>query len=66
MTVATTLIRLDSALYWLIAEASQGGQMPNQAQLVHRRVGLLVRRVSDSAGKVSLLRVGERSWSELF
>ncbi len=66
MTVATTLIRLDSAVYWVIADATQGGQMPNQAPVVRRRVGLLVRRVSDSAGKVSLLRLVERSWSELF
>jgi hypothetical protein len=64
-TVRTTLVRLDSSVYWLVAEAadataSASGGAPR------RRIALLARRVSDSTGKVSLLRLEDRAWSELF
>lgn len=66
LAVTTTLIRLDSSVYWIVADAADGGMAPGAAPSVRRRIGLLLRRVSDSAGKAALLRLEERPWSELF
>jgi type II secretory pathway pseudopilin PulG len=64
--VTTTLVRLNTHVFWLIVDAgSRGAAAPNPA-LGHRRVGLLLRRIVDSAGRSTLLRLEERAWSELF
>jgi hypothetical protein len=58
ISVTTTLIRLDPTLYWLVAEA--------KTPTIRRRIGVILRRVSDSAGQTTILRLEERRWSELF
>jgi type II secretory pathway pseudopilin PulG len=64
--VTTTLVRLNTEMFWLIADAKGlSGAAPSSAA-GHRRIGLLLRRVADSAGRGSLLRLEERAWSELF
>jgi type II secretory pathway pseudopilin PulG len=60
--VSTTLVRLNSSMFWLIGDAAEGA-IPGSN---HRRIGLLLRRVVDSTGRGSLLRLEERGWSELF
>ena len=65
-TVTTTLLRLDSAVYWLVAESAQWGLAETVRPAVRRRVGVLFYRVFDSVGTAVLFRVGERPWSELF
>ncbi len=64
--VTTTLIRLDSTRYWLIGDAGAGGDLAGRGPLVHRRIGVWVRRVADSAGRGFLFRFEQRAWSELF
>jgi Tfp pilus assembly protein PilX len=60
--VTTTLIRLHSSVFWLVADAAEGtGPATN-----HRKIGVLLRRVTDSAGHGTLLRLEERAWAELF
>ncbi len=54
--------RLDSALYWLVAEA--GAVSPNSG--VARRIGVLVRSKKGSADSIIVDRIPERAWSELF
>ncbi len=63
LAVQTTLVRLDSSVFWLVAES---GAVGGSAAGIRRRVGLFIRRVSDSAGRGSFLRLEERAWSELF
>jgi type II secretory pathway pseudopilin PulG len=60
--VTTTLVRLNASIFWLIGDAADGAG----AAASHRRVGLLLRRVADSTGRGSLLRLEERAWAELF
>ena len=62
----TTLVRLDSSLFWLFGEAVTAVRSASGAPSIQRRIGLLLRRVSDSTGHPSLLRLEERAWSELF
>lgn len=64
--VTTTLVRLDSSLYWVIADAADGITEPGGTNSVRRRISLLVRRTADSTGQAVLLRLEERPWSELF
>jgi hypothetical protein len=66
VTATTTLIRLNGSLYWLISEARAGDASEEGAPSIRRRIGVLLRRVSDSAGQTSILRFEERRWSELF
>lgn len=64
--VTTTLIRLDSTLFWVVGEAEAGEGTPPAGSATRRRIGVLTRRASDSSGRRCLLRLEERSWSELF
>jgi hypothetical protein len=66
LPVTTTLIRLDSSIYWIVVEANDSALVPAATYGVRRRIGLLLRRVSDSTGKAALLRLEDRAWSELF
>jgi len=66
LPVVTTLIRLDSSLFWIIGDASSSGNSAAEAPLVRRRIAVLVRAVTDSAGKRSISRLEERPWSALF
>lgn len=65
-SVTTTLVRLDSTVYWLVADAIDGLAAPGASPAVRRRIGVLLRRVCDSTGKATLFRLEERPWSELF
>ena len=56
------ITRLDSALYWLVADA--GAVSPNSG--VARRIGVLVRAKKGSADSIRVDRIPERGWSELF
>lgn len=66
LEVTTTLIRLDSSIYWIVGEANNALAAEGPTRSVRRRIGLLVRRVPDSTGNAALLRLEERPWSELF
>lgn len=66
LAVTTTLIRFDSSVYWIVADAGGGDIEPGGTPSVRRRIGVLLRRVSDSTGKGWLSRFEERPWSELF
>jgi Tfp pilus assembly protein PilX len=54
--------RLDSVLYWIVADA--GAASPNSG--VARRIGVVVRATNGSGGSIILDRIPERAWSELF
>lgn len=54
--------RLDSVLYWLVADA--GATSPNSG--VARRVGVVVRSKKGSGDSIIVERIPERGWSELF
>jgi Tfp pilus assembly protein PilX len=54
--------RLDSALYWLVADA--GGIAEGSG--VARRIGVVVRATRDSSRSITIDRIRERGWSELF
>jgi len=54
--------RLDSSLYWLIADA--GASSLNSG--VARRIGVVVRATKGSGHSITIDRIPERGWSELF
>jgi hypothetical protein len=54
--------RLDSSRYWVVADA--GGASPNSG--IARRVGVAVRAARASDGSMTIDRISERAWSELF
>jgi Tfp pilus assembly protein PilX len=56
------LTRLDSTLYWIVAEAAADPRHSG----VRRRVGMLVTTSRLSDGTISAMPVSERAWSELF
>jgi len=56
------ITRLDSSLYWLVADA--GGTSPSSG--IARRIGVLVRARSGSEHSITVDRISERAWSELF
>lgn len=56
------ITRLDSSLYWLVADA--GGPSPNSG--VARRIGVVVREKRGLGDSITVDRISERSWSELF
>lgn len=66
--IATTtwLIRLDSALFWVVAESQTADDGGSHGPSVRRRAGVLVRAGRDTAGNRQVFRLGERSWAELF
>lgn len=54
--------RLDSSIYWLVADA--GATSPNSG--VARRIGVVVRATKGSGDSITVDRIPERGWSELF
>ena len=54
--------RLDSSRYWVVADA--GGVSPNSG--IARRVGVVVRAARAADGSMTIDRISERAWSELF
>jgi len=54
--------RLDSSLYWLVAAAGDTSSRSG----VTRRIGVVVRATNVPAGSISINRIPERGWSELF
>ncbi len=60
--VIVYITRLDSSLYWLVADA--GSTSPNSA--VARRIGVVVRAKKGSEDSITIDRISERAWSELF
>jgi hypothetical protein len=60
--VTVYITRLDSSLYWLVADA--GSSSPNSG--IARRVGVVVRATNGLDGSMRIDRIPERAWSELF
>jgi PilX N-terminal len=60
--VIVYVTRLDSALYWIVADA---GASPVEAR-ASRRIGVLVRAVAAPDYSIIIDRISERWWSELF
>ena len=56
------ITRLDSSLYWLVADA--GGTSSSSG--IARRIGVLVRATNASEHSITIDRISERAWSELF
>ena len=54
--------RLDSSLYWFVADA---GDTPSGSGIA-RRIGIVIRATSGPAGSMTIDRIPERGWSELF
>lgn len=54
--------RLDSSRYWVVADAA--GASPNSG--IARRVGVVVRAARAADGSMTIDRISERAWSELF
>ena len=54
--------RLDSSRYWVVADA--GSASPNSG--IARRVGVVVRAARAADGSMTIDRISERAWSELF
>jgi hypothetical protein len=62
MPVAVYRTRLDTALFWILADAGP----PRSGSGVMARVGVLVRADTIVGGGTSVNRIPERWWSELF
>jgi Tfp pilus assembly protein PilX len=60
--VVVYITRLDSSLYWLVADA--GSPSPNSG--VARRIAVVVRAKNGSKDSITIDRISERAWSELF
>jgi Tfp pilus assembly protein PilX len=60
--VVVYMTRLDSLLYWLVADA--GSASPTSG--IARRIGVVVRAKIGAAGSITIDRIPERGWSELF
>jgi len=60
--VIVYITRLDSSLYWLVAEAR--GVSPGSG--VGRRIGVVVRSAADTNHSIAIDRISERGWSDLF
>jgi hypothetical protein len=60
--VVVYVTRLDSALYWIVADA---GASPVEAR-ASRRIGVVVRAVTAPDHSIIIDRISERWWSELF
>jgi Tfp pilus assembly protein PilX len=54
--------RLDSTLYWIVAEAGAVSSMSG----VTRRIGAVVSAQNAPGGSITIDRISERWWSELF
>jgi hypothetical protein len=62
LPVVVYITRLDSTLYWIVADA---GGSPVEAR-ASRRIGVLVRAIAAQDHSIIIDRISERWWSELF
>jgi Tfp pilus assembly protein PilX len=62
MPVALHATRLGASRYWLVAEA--GGASSGSG--IVRRIGVVVRATNAPDGSITIDRIPERAWSELF
>ena len=62
VAVVVYVTRLDSSLYWLVADAGDTSSRSGIA----RRIGVVARATSGPAGSMTIDRIAERGWSELF
>jgi hypothetical protein len=60
--VVVHVTRLDSTLYWIVG----GATAPSRGSGVSRRIGVAVRVLINSDRSITIDRISERSWSELF
>jgi ABC-type amino acid transport substrate-binding protein len=60
--VAVHVTRLDSTLYWIVAVAADSSSGSGAS----RRIGLVVRVLVGPDHSITIDRISERSWSELF
>jgi hypothetical protein len=60
--VVVYITRLDSSFYWLVADA--GSTSPNSG--IARRIGVMARAANGPGHSISIDRISERAWSELF
>jgi hypothetical protein len=60
--VVVYITRLDSSLYWLVADA----RSTSPGSGIARRVGVVVRATNGPGHSISINRISERAWSELF
>lgn len=60
--VVVHVTRLDSSLYWLVADA--GSNSPNSG--IARRVGVVVRAANGPGHSITIDRISDRGWAELF
>jgi type II secretory pathway pseudopilin PulG len=60
--VSVTVTRLDSTIYWIVADA---GRVPS-GLIATRRIGVVVRARIGPDGSIAVDRMPERWWSELF
>jgi Tfp pilus assembly protein PilX len=60
--VAIYVTRLDSTLYWIVGVATA----QSRGLGVSCRIGVAVRAVNNSDHSITIDRISERSWSELF
>ena len=56
------ITRLDSSLYLLVADAGS----PSPGSGIARRIGVVVRAAKGSGHSITIDRISERAWSELF
>jgi type II secretory pathway pseudopilin PulG len=62
MRATLHITRLDSTLYWLVADAAG----PSPGSRVSRRIGIVVKVLKTAEHSIVIDRIEERSWSELF
>ena len=62
MPVAVYITRVDTALYWILADAGP----PRVSSAIASRIGAFVSVKTAADGSVSIDRISERWWSELF
>jgi hypothetical protein len=60
--VVVYVTRLDSTLYWIVADAADS----SSGSGVSRRIGVAVRVLIGPDGSITIDRISERPWSELF
>ena len=60
--VVVYVTRLDSSLYWLVADAGDTSSRSGIA----RRIGIVARATNGPAGSMIIDRTAERGWAELF
>lgn len=62
LNVIVHVTRLDSALYWVVADA----QPTLAGSGIGARIGVVLRKKTASDGSISIDRIADRWWSELF